>query len=416
MLAIQHWQTKRGADVYFVASRQLPMVDISVVFNAGSARDGIHSGLAYLTQALLDQGTKTLNVDQIADRFERIGAIYSHAVDRDKAIFHLRSMSDSHLSEAIQTMTYVLSQASFPHNACMRAQKNLRVALQEQQQIPEQIAMNAFYHDLYTDHPYAQPVLGTTETVDTITDEDIIHFYREFYVAKNATIAIVGDLSLEKARALSEELLNTLPSGSAAPALPDPSITTKKNKTNTVHAIAYPSQQTTLIIGALGTNYQDPDYLALLVGNYSLGGSALTSRLFHRVRNEQGLCYGISSQFIPHQVTGPFFIQLQTRTQQASKALHETEQILKQFSEQGPTIDELRAAQRALLGRLPLLLASNEGILNLLELIGFYHLPLDYLEKYRKSVSQLTLQRIHSAYLRRIEKNKLIVVSVGVLV
>lgn len=406
-LQIHQWQTKNGVPVYFVARHQLPIVDLSIVFNAGSARDR-NPGLAAMTQNMLVQGAGPLNADQTAQIFDQNGAVYSTTINRDISVIHLRSLSNKKSRiPAINLLHVLLTKPTFPKNAFARIKKDTLTALHQQQQSPAQVAIDDFYQTLYDHHPYATPVLGTLKSVSTIQRADLEKFYRQFYVANNAMIAMVGDLDLKDAKQITELLSKDLSLGKAANPLPTPTALKAKQR-----HIQYPSAQTTLILGGLGIQTNDPDLFALKVGNYILGGGgAQISRLFEQVRSKHGWCYSVSSIFIPMQTIGPFYIQLQTH--KASNALHCVQRVLSTFLKQGPTDEEVHAAKQALIEQFPMIIAENSKILLFLEMIGFYHLPLDYLDRYAHNIAQISAQQIRDAFKRHINANQLIQISVG---
>lgn len=409
-LPIEHWTTKNGVPVYFVSKSEIPMIDIGIIFRAGSAYDASSSGLAQFTAEMLAQGTRNLNADQIANHFESVGARYNVALNQDMSAFQLRSLSKTQFfNSAFNTFTEVISRANFPQNAINRIKKQIEIALQQEKQNPTAIAHNAFYRILYGQHPYALPILGTTESIERITREKLIAFYQRYYVAKNATIAIVGDITQEKAANLAEQLASTLPQGKSANPLPLP--TPQLTKRN--YKINYPSQQTTIFLGQIGITLKDPDYFPLIVGNQILGGGILTSQLFTEVRNKRGLCYGISSHFSTLQMQAPFIIGLQTRRNQASTALMLTQNTLKKFVEKGPSESALSEAKQALIGSFPLTIANNAAILTSLEKIGFYQLPLTYFATYQDNISKVTVSQVRNAFKKYIRPGKLLIVTVG---
>lgn len=410
VLPIEHWITKSGTPVYLVTKSQIPIVDISVIFNAGSAYDNDRPGIAQLTAELLDQGTINFNADQIANRFESVGARYSTAIDQDSVTIHLRSLSrPQFFNPAFTLFTELLSQTNFPQTAIQRIKKQTLIALQQEEQTPSILALNAFYRNLYGQHPYAFPVLGTPHGIAQITRANLINFYQHYYVAHNAVIAIVGSITKEKAINLAEQLTSTLPQGKKAIQLPVP----LPQLTPKIDQIHYPSQQTTILLGQIGITLNDPDYFPLLVANQILGGGILTSQLFTEVRDKRGLCYGISSHFSTLQAGGPFIIGLQTRRNQASTALSVTQQTINNFVKNGPTEKELLGAKQALIGSFPLSIASNAAILASLEKIGFYQLPLHYLDNYRENIDKTTVEHVHKALKKHIHPKKMRVVMLG---
>ncbi|WP_342220182.1 pitrilysin family protein [Rickettsiella endosymbiont of Miltochrista miniata] len=410
ILKIEHWSTKNGVPVYFVAKNEIPIIDIGVLFHAGSAQDNNSPGIAQFTAQMLDQGTQNLNVDQIANRFEAVGAHYSAGVNQDMTVLNLRSLSaPQFFNPALSTFSILLKDAKFPEPAINRIKKQMLIALQQEAQTPSAIAIKTFYQTLYGLHPYASSILGNKISIEQLSQEKLLNFYHRNYVAKNAMIAIVGNVTQAKAMSIAEQLSSILAQGKASLPMNAPSLPHLKNH---IIKVSYPSKQTTIFLGQIGIAVKDPDYFPLVVGNQILGGGILTSKLFNEVRNKRGLCYGINSGFKPLQVAGPFVIALQTRRDQAAKALSLTQQTLKNFLAKGPSTQELQGAKQALIGSFPSSISSNEGILAATEKIGFYQLPLDYLDTYQQKINSVNLEQIRHAF-QRIKPEKMIVVMLG---
>lgn len=409
VLDIQHWQTATGTRVYFVRTPEVPMVQINVVFPAGSGRDGEQAGIAQFTNAMLNQGTQNLNADQIADQFEAVGAQYNANTTRDMAIASLQTLVDEkYLNPALNVFSQVLSQPSFPQNAFLRTQQQILSAISKQQQQPEAVAKKTFFAKLYEKQPYANPVLGLSDTVGKLTVSDLQSFYKQYYVAKSAIVTIVGAVDRKQAEMIATQLSQHLPSGNSVANLPD-----AKPNAQVIRNINFPSAQTTIMMGEVGINYQSPDYFPLLVGNYALGAAPLTSRLFTEVREKRGLAYSVVSFFVPLEAKGPFLVILQSRNTEAKQALQVVQQSLKTFTQTGPAIDELQITKRKIVNGFPLTLAGNDAISQNLIMIGYYHLPLDFLDTYRAKVNAVTTEQIKTAFQKHVQLNRMVTVLVG---
>jgi zinc protease len=409
VLDIQHWRTSKGTPVYFVRTPQLPMVDINLVFNAGAARDGDKLGIADLTCGLLDEGTAQFSADEIAQRFDSVGANYHAGIRQDSAYISLRSLVDPEFfNPALATFTDLLCNPAFSTASFERVRKQMLSGLEEDLQQPATIAQNAFYAALYPNHPYGHPISGNIASVNQLTREDVMDFYKRHYVASNVLIAMVGDIDIDHAKTITEQLVKDLPLGEVAPALSLAAVAPA-----TSQSIAFPSQQTTIYLGQIGIIPKDPDYFSLLVGNYTLGSGGMVSRLFHEVREKKGLVYGVHSSFMPLLARGTFSMKLQTRNEEAQNAIDLTCEVTREFVQQGPTEAELAAAKKNILGGFPLELASNASILGQLVRIGFYQLPLDYLDTYRDTVAAVTQEQICAAFQKHVQLDKLVRVTVG---
>jgi len=285
----------------------------------------------------------------------------------------------------------------------------LLIALAQKRQSPSDLADEAFYQAAYGDHPYASDPNGTPETLNALDVKDLRQFHQRLYVARNAVLAIVGDLSEAEAQAAASTVVGRLPEGETPEPLPEvkpPSVPIKRH-------LPHPSTQTHIRIGQIGIRRDDPDYFPLYVGNHVLGGSGLVSRLADEVREKRGLSYSVSSYFSPMRVSGPFIVGLETKNAQAKEALEVTEATLRAFVEHGPTEKELSAAVMNLTGGFPLLIDSNAKIVEYLAMIGFYGLPVDFLQTFVGKIEAVAREGIVEALHRRMAPSRLVTVTVG---
>ena len=407
---IQHWQNAQGSQVFFVAAPELPMVDIRITFDAGSARDGNTPGLALMTNGLLAEGAGKLDADAIAERFEDIGANFSNNAGRDSAALSLRSLSDDQwLKPAVDNFVTVLSEPDFPDIALERERQRALIALRGQKQSPQSLIANAFYENLYSDHAYAAPALGYEENMTALTREDIQKFYQKHYTASNATIAIVGDLDRKEAESLANTLTAKLKKGKKPAAIKAVTYTSKNRQ---VH-IEHPSTQTHIMVGMPSHTRRDEDHFALFVGNHILGGGGFGSRITKAIREDRGLAYSAYSYFAPMRAQGPFVVGLQTSNTQTKEALQVLNETVATFIKEGPDDNELAAAKRDIVNGFPLRIASNSSVLDYVSLIGFYGLPLNYLNEFTEKVSNITKEQIREAFTNHIKLDQLLTVTVG---
>jgi zinc protease len=408
---IQNWETTNGTRVYFVETHDLPIVDIDVEFYAGDAYDGNKIGLASLTNSILSEGADGLNSDEISEQFANLGVKFSNSVDSDSASLSLRSVNeDNLLNPALELFTKILTKPDFPAKDLDRLRKQTLQVLEYAKQSPGTIANNAFQAALYGKHPYATANIKANETsVKNLKVSDLQDFYHKYYVAKNAIIAIVGDLDRKTAETIAENIVKNLKTGEQAVDLPK---VTMLKKAENIH-IEFPSTQTHILLGQPSHSRYDPDYFSLYIGNYTLGGGGLVSRLSEEVREKHGLSYSTYSYFNPKLVAGPFTIGLQTKNSKKNQALKLTRKILNDFVTNGMTEAELEAAKQHLTGGFALKIDSNSKIINYIATIGFYKLPLTYLDDWIKNIEAVTLEDIKSAFKRHIHPDKMVLVTVG---
>ncbi len=408
--AIEHWVTKNGLRVYFVPAPELPMIDIRITFAAGSARDGDRPGIASLTSRMLTQGAGGLSADAIAQAFEDVGAHVGTGALRDMSWLSLRTLSDpDYLEPALDAFTKVLWSPDFPAADFERTRNQVLLGIKAAEASPGKIASKAFYQALYGDHPYGHPVEGTKASVEKLTVADLEAFHRRHFVAANGVLAITGDLDRAEAEKLAERLGAGLPAGKAAPPTPPVPPLAESREIR----IPFPSRQAHVYMGQPGIERGNPDYHALYLGNHILGGGGFTSRLVKAVRVERGYAYSVYSYFLPMAAPGPFQVAMQTRGSQVDDAVQVGRETIAAFLADGPSADEIDAAKKNITGGFPLRIASNADIVQYLALIGFYHLPLDYLDTFTRQIEAVDGEQIVAAFRKHVHPGKMVTVIVG---
>jgi zinc protease len=416
---IQHFKTKSGIPVSFVQAQTLPIVDIDLRFNAGSARDGdIRAdgfGIANMTATMLTQGTKNLDEDNFTRAVETLGINLNSSAYKDMFIVSLRSLSDdAHLLPAVDLMTQMLTQPNFNQQILERNKARLLVGLQQQKQDPGSLASLAFNDALYGKHPYAHPSSGTLETVPNIEEKDLTDFQNRYLVAENASLAITGNLTLSQAKKLAEDITGNLPKGQAATTLPEPKALTQAQR---IH-IPFPSSQTTVLMGQLGDKRAtDPQaqqqQTNFAVGNDVLAGGDFNARLMTEIRQNLGYTYGISGSMSPMLARGPYQIGFATRNDKARAAIDASLEVINDTLDKGITGAEMQLTTDNLKNSFPMSFASNAGINGLLGMMNFYKLPDNYLTDYMSRIDSVTLAAVNQTMRDTLQPEKFLIVTVG---
>lgn len=410
-VTIQSWQAKSGAKVLFVENHDLPMLDVSVQFDAGSRRDiPKRLGRASLTASLMQLGAGGLSEEVIAKRLADAGAQMGSSFEPDRAGYSLRTLSSQREREqALQVLATVLTAPDFPEAVVQREKARVIAALKEAATQPASIADKAFSKAIYGAHPYGLPPDGEVETVAKLTREDLLNFYKLRYAAASAVVAIMGDVTRVAAEAIAERLTTGLAAEAACEDIP----AVEPLAQAYTERIAHPASQAHILIGAPGMKRGDADYFALYLGNYVLGGGGFDSRILKEIRQKRGLAYSAHSYFAPLKQEGPFQIGLQTKKQDADTALKVAQETLARFIQEGPSAAELKQAKNNIILGFPLRIDSNAEILNYLGVIGFYDLPLTYLDDFPRQINQVSAREIQDAFKRRVHPDKLVTVIVG---
>ncbi len=422
-LNIQHWTLDNGARVYFVESRNLPIVDVNIEFDAGSRRDPSgKTGLSSLTHAMLARGLReatlpdgstepAMSEAEISDALADVAAQRGGGAGADRAGMSVRTLSSkAERDTAIHMLARPLSQPSFPADLFARDKARTVSAIRESLTKPESIANKAFWRLAYGNHPYG--VEATVESVENVSRDDLLAFHRTHYVAGHAVISMIGDISRAEAEAIARELTRRLPlsapDGKPLPALPEVSLPRQAEE-----RIPHPASQSHILVGTPALSRGDPDFYALTVGNYILGGGGFVSRLTKEVREKRGLAYSAYSYFSPMLQAGPFQAGLQTRKDQGEEALQVVRNSIASWLRDGPTEAELKAAKDNLIGGFALRIDNNRKILDNISVIGYYQLPLDYLDTWTAKVAKVTAADIRAAFARKLAMDRMVTVIVG---
>jgi zinc protease len=362
-----------------------------------------------LREAKREDGTvePALTEAQISEAFANIAAQRGGGGGSDRAGASLRTLSSrAERDEAVQLLGRLLAQPSYPVDLLERDKARVAASIRESLTRPEVIAQRTFSRTAYGEHPYGRE--ETVESIESISREDLAAFHAAHYVANHAVVALIGDVSRAQADAIAQQLTRRLPQGSAL--LPLPATPPAQAREEW---IAHPASQSHVLIGAPSLQRGDPDFFALTVGNYILGGGGFVSRLTREVREKRGLAYSVYSYFSPLAQPGPFQIGLQTQKAETATALKVARDTLGDYLRNGPTAAELKAAKDNLVGGFALRIDSNRKILDNLAVIGFYGLPLDYLDTWTANVEKVTIADIRAAFARKIADDRLVTVVVG---
>jgi zinc protease len=415
-LKIDAWTLDNGARVLFVENHSIPILDLSVEFDAGARRDPQgKSGMAALTNAMLARGMRAgatpdepaMSEAQISDAFADIAAQRGGDTGNDRSGATLRTLaSEKERTRAVTLLARLLAQPAFPEDLLARDKARTIANIKEELTKPEALASRAFSRLAYGAHPYSQE--ETVESISAITRDDLVNFHRRHFVANRAVIAMIGDVSRAQADAIAHELTRRLPQGEPLPAMPPVVMPHGQEE-----RIPHPASQAHILIGVPALVRGDPDFFPLLVGNYVLGGGGFESRLMHEVREKRGLAYSVYSYFSPMLQEGPFEIGLQTKKDQTDQALKIVRDTVADFMQGGPNAEELKAAKDNLIGGFPLRIENNRKILDNIAMIGFYNMPLNYLDTWTDHVAKVTIADIKAAFKRKLAIADLVTVIVG---
>lgn len=420
LLPIQHWEQASGAQVWLVESPSIPMVDIEVMFDAGARREPAEkAGLATALSMMTSKGVKAegklpaMDENALGEAWADLGAGFSASAGRDSFSYSLRSLTvPDLLNRSVELASRQIAAPSLPADIWQRERARWSAAIAEANTRPGTVAGRAYAEAVYGGHAYGRR--STEQTLARIEVKDLQAFQRQMFLACRAKVSIVGAVDKNQADALVTRLLSRLLAKDGKDCAPLPAVEEVQplQEARDIR-IPFQSAQAQVLIGQPAIKRNDPDFLALLVGDHILGGGGLVSRLMEEVREKRGLTYGVSSSFSPGLHAGAFTISLQTRPDQAEQARQVAQETLNKFVQEGPTEQELRDAKDNLVGSFALRIDSNRKLLANVANIAWNDLPLDYLDHWTAKVEALTVDDVRSAMQRAIQPDRMVTVVLG---
>ncbi len=422
VIAIEHWTQASGVQIYLVQSHALPMVDVQIDFDAGGRRDPTgQQGLASVTAAMASRGVRAsgsepaLDENGLGEAWADLGASFGASASSDRMGFSLRSLTyPDLLPRVIQLAARQMGEPAFPADVWQREREQMVASIRESDTRPATVASKAFASAVYGSHPYGY--LASEQSLARIAVADMRVMYEGAVQACRAKVSIVGDVTRAQADALVTGLFARAgrgQGGAPCTVLAPVAEVARLELPAVSQSIAFDSAQAHVLIGQPGIRRSDPDFLALTVGNYVLGGGGFVSRLYAQVREKRGLSYSVYSYFAPGLHAGAFTVGLQTRPDQAAQAVAVSRDLVARFVQDGPTEQELQAAKSNLIGGFALRLDSNRKLLDNIANIAWNGLPLDYLDTWTAAVERLTVADVKAAFTRTLRPDSMVTVVVG---
>jgi len=376
-----------GLTVLHSEKHNLPIVMVTMIVKAGILDEPREkAGLAYLTADLLDEGTKTRKSAEISEEIEFIGAGLGASAGGDYTTITL-SVLKKDAEKGFELFSDIILNPVFPQEELERKRERIKGSLKQREEDPTFVAGRLFKKEVFGDHPYARLMEGSEETLSGITRENLMEFHSKYFIPNNAILSVVGDLAPAELDSLIKKYLypwkkSDMPQRKIHPV--------SDEKTKRVVKIDKEVTQATVIIGHLGISRDNPDYYAVSVTNYILGGGGFASRLMQKVRDELGLAYGVSSYFSASKEKGSFEAEVQTKNESANTAIEEILKQMERIRNEAVSDEELSGAKDYLTGSFPRRLDTGRKITDFLATIEFYNLGLDYAEKYPAYINAVT--------------------------
>ena len=401
---------KNGLTVYLMEQHEVPLIDVSVVFDAGAVQDGTRYGLANMTADALLFGSAKYTKAQIDQKAEFVGANLNVFAGKDVAKLTASfAVKDQDL--LFDIIHDVLTTPTFDQTEFDKYKTRTLLQLTQQKESPRQVINNYFSRLVYDTHPYANPVSGTPSTVSAITANDARQFYRQHYTTDRAAIAIVGDFNTADMKKRITSLFGDWKTPKAtSPRVTAPEISFDKSRVLLVNKDD--ARETTFLIGGKGITQSNPDYIPVTVVNTILGGR-FTSWLNDALRVNSGLTYGASSRFTTYRNSGVFAISTFTKNSTTTEAIDLALVVLDSLHRTGIDEKTLSSAKNYVKASFPPNYESMGELSNLLTDMFSLGFDESYINNFQKNVDGLTVARTRQIIDQYFPKNNLQFVLVG---
>jgi zinc protease len=389
--------------------RALPMVSIELLIDAGSRHDAPkQEGLANLTARLLTYGTQRRSALQISETLDFIGAGLSAGCGEDLATVSMTVLKKD-LATGLELLAEVLTQSTFPQEEIDRQKQAIIASIKAREENPGDIAQKRFAAALYPQSPYGRPVEGSEASVKGLEQQSLRAFYERYYRPNGTILSVVGDVSHQEIAQALNEAFRSWTKGEPATSPVAPS---KVGSAENIR-VNKDLTQANIILGHEGVGRENPDFYAIQVMNYILGGGGFASRTLDSIRNERGLAYSVYSYFSAEKGHGTFELVMQTKNETVLEAIRIAEAEIHRMREELVTEGELSDAKDYLTGSFPLRFDTNRKVANFLAQVEYFQLGLNYPERYPDLIRRVTREDVRRVAQTYLKPEKLITVIVA---
>jgi len=400
-----------GTVVLLKEVKALPSVYMHLVIEAGSLLDpGGREGLAALTAESLLTGTRRRTAARISEEIEFTGGALVVQSRKDYTSITLNVLKKA-LPTGLEIMSDVLTQPAFRPKEIAKKKEEFKARIHKEEEDPGTLAHKTFLAELFNKRLYGQPLLGTEKSISGLTKNDLMSFYQERLSRSRVICDVVGQITEREFMPLWERYLGPWPETGIETPINIPS--DSKGGSGRIKKIDRDLTQANIVLGHRGIPRSHPDYYAVFIMNYILGGGGFRSRLMDNIREEKGLAYSIYSAFVSGRHAGYFQAVVETRNATAGVAIDEILKEMERIRVNGVSDEELNEARLYLTGSFPLKMDTNAKIAGLLTDMEFYNLGLDYPARYPAIINTVSKDQVADAARKYLYPENYTLVIVG---
>ncbi|WP_020597469.1 M16 family metallopeptidase [Spirosoma panaciterrae] len=406
----QKFKLKNGLTVYLMEQHEVPLINVSAVFEAGAVQDGNRYGLSNMTAEALLFGSSKYTKAQLEEKAEYVGATIDTYAGKEVAKLSASfAVKDQDL--LFDILQDVITKPTFDQAEFDKYKQRQLLQLTQQKESPRGVVNSYFNRFVYEGHPYANPITGTPTSVSAISATDARQFYLKNYTTDRAAIAVVGDFDTPAMKKRITELFGSWKTAAAtSPKLSEPTIASDKSRVLLVNKDD--ARETTFLIGGKGITQNNPDFIPVTVVNTILGGR-FTSWLNDALRVNSGLTYGAGSRFATFRNSGTFAISTFTKVSTTTQAIDMALMVLDSLHKTGIDEKTLSSAKNYVKADFPPRYESASELANLLTDMFSLGFDESFINNFQKNVDGLTVAKTRQIIDQYFPKNNLQFVLIG---
>jgi zinc protease len=400
-----------GLNVWLVKRSKLPIASFNLVLNANGTLDAQDkAGVANFTASMLNQGTRTRSANDISNQLQSIGASLGAGSGWDATNVFMQTLTRN-LDQALDIYADLISHPTFPSAEFEISRRRALNSLLQRRSNPTIVADVVYNKVLYGEHPYGRQLSGDEKSIKAVTRDDLEKFYSSYYRPNNAALVIVGDVEMAGIKPkLEKAFADWKPGDLNAAKLTTAQMMAKPG----IYLVDKPgAAQSSVAVGQVGVERNNPDYYALQVMNSVLGGGGW-ARLFMNLREDKGYTYGAYSRFVYRRGAGPFSASAEIQTGSTKEGVME---FLKELNGIRGAIpispDELENNKQSLIRRFPGGFETTQQIANQLANLVIYDLPGSYYNDYIQRINAVTADDVNRVANKYLDPSKMAIVVVG---
>jgi zinc protease len=370
-------------------NRSIPTVSVQVAFLGGVRfEEEAQNGINHLLAVMITKGTEHQTNLQIAKKVERMAGSLSGFSGYNSFGLSFTFLSQ-HGEEAFGLLTEIIKEPAFDSGEMEKRRRVILAAIQQQEDDLSRLVFKLFRKALYEKHPYRMDTLGTIESIQKLTPQDLKAYYQRIAVPENMVFTVVGDVDTQQVISTVKGGLGNLKRGTFSSLVLPQEMSLQKTRRIEV---TKKKEQAHFVLGFMGTTFHQRDRYAMEVLDATLSGQG--GRLFYELRDKESLAYALDFMAYPNLDSGFLGIYMGTHPDKLEKAIRRVLEELKKVKEEGFTEDEVARAKKFLIGNFEIGLQTNGAQAGQISLDELYGLGYDHFKNYPREIEKVSKEEV----------------------